>query len=121
MYSELTKEEKYAVIGVFKFVVNSNGSLDEQELEAMQEFIEDKNFDDFGRLLDEFEKNYETIEDFYDLLESIDVDKRDMLLEEAYELAISDGYATPAEMEIFDIMAQAWDTSKKELLKRIKQ
>jgi uncharacterized tellurite resistance protein B-like protein len=120
MYSELSENEKLAIVGVFKFVVNSNGTLDNQELDKMQEFIEEKNFNDFSDVLDLFEKSYDTIEDFYGLLEGIDEERRDLLLEEAYELAISDGYATPAEMEIFDIMAQAWDTTKKELLKRIK-
>ena len=106
MYKNLTKEEKLAIIGVFKYVVNANGKVNEEEIDAMHQFIQDKNFNDFNELINEFETNCNTIEDFYELIETVRPENRDLLVEEAFELAVSDGYPTPEELEVFDIMAE---------------
>ncbi len=119
MYSSLTKEEKLSIVGVFKYVVNASGKVDEEEIDAMHNFIEEKNFEDFNEVLDEFEQDYNTIEDFYELLESVRPENQDLLVDEAFELAVSDGYASPEELEVFNIMSEVWGISKNELLDRI--
>ena len=119
MYKDLTKEEKLAIVGVFKYIVNANGKVDEEEIDAMHDFIKDKNFNDFNDILDEFESDCNTIEDFYELIENVRKENRDLLVEEAYELAVCDGYATPEELEVFDIMAEVWDIDKQTLLDQI--
>ncbi len=119
MYGNLTREEKLAIIGIFKYVVNASGRVDEEEISAMHDFIGDKNFSDFTEILDEFEQDYNTIEDFYELLENVRLENHDLLIDEAYELAISDGWASPEELEVFNIMAEVWGMSKEELLDRI--
>ncbi len=119
MYKNLTREEKLAIIGVFKYVVNANGKVNEEEIDAMHQFIQDKNFNDFNELINEFETNCSTIEDFYELIETVRPENRDLLVEEAFELAISDGYPTPEELEVFDIMAEVWDMDKQTLLDQI--
>lgn len=118
MYKKLTKDEKLAIIGVFKYVVNASGRVDEEEIDAMHNFISDKNFDDFNDRLDEFEKDYSTIEDFYELIDNVRKENRDLLIEEAYELALSDGYASPEELEVFNIMSDVWKIDKKILFEK---
>jgi uncharacterized tellurite resistance protein B-like protein len=119
MYKNLTREEKLAIIGVFKYVVNASGRVDEEEIEAMHSFIQDKSFNDFTEVLNEFEQDYNSIEDFYELLENVRDENKDLLIEEAYELAVSDGYASPEELEVFNIMSEVWNVDKDDLLDKI--
>jgi len=116
MFAKLNNPEKLAAIGIFKFIVTADGKVTEDEIEMLHSFIEEKSFHDFTERLDEYEEYFTTLEDFIELLAKVKPANRSMLAEEAFDLAIANGYATPEEMKIFDIMADIWEVDKNTLL-----
>lgn len=114
----LSNDEKVVLIGICRYIINSDGVVTESELATMNKIAEDLGFDDYQKTFNESDRLITSVEllqeKIDDLKNSINQRK---ILEYAIQLSRSDACIKSDEMDIIVYAADSWDFDIESLMK----
>jgi len=117
MIKSFNKEEKIALIGVIKFLINSDGLIRDEEIEKIHELSMQKGFEDFQDVFNDADRTIKSITDLQDALYRIhdNVHKKDFV-KVAAEIALSDAVINYRENAMLKYLCDFWKLNIDDLL-----
>jgi uncharacterized tellurite resistance protein B-like protein len=109
MIRSFNREEKLALIGLVKYLVNADGMVHEEELNRIHSLASNKGMEDFREIFNEADRLFKSFEDLKDFLFRVhnDTHKRD-IVQNAVTFALSDAVMKPSENQIIDFICEFW-------------
>ena len=118
MPKKLSHDEKIVLIGLCRYIINSDGLVTQGELETMNRIAEEIGFEDYQKTFDEADTAITSIDQ---LKEKIDLLKesgnKQKILKYAIQLSRSDACIKNDEMDLIVYAADSWDFDIKSLMK----
>jgi hypothetical protein len=106
--SDLTPDERLAVVGLLQMVVFSNSEVSDEEKEYLDELVEAFGEDGYQHTLDTFQKRFPDEDSFRAFLRTITrQDARDLIFGTVLEAAGAEA-VEDREAEILDWLAKTW-------------
>ncbi len=114
----LSQDEKVVLIGICRYIVNSDGVVTDSELATMNQIAEDMGFDDYHKTFDEADKLITSIESLQEKIDSLKKSSNQRkILEYAIQLSRCDACIKSDEVDIIVYAADSWDFDIKSLMK----
>lgn len=114
----LSHDEKVVLIGICKYIINSDGIVTQSELETMNQIAADIGFEDYQKTFDEADSIITSIEALHEKIDSLKKSSnKQKILKYAIQLGRSDAIIKNDEMDIMVYAADSWDIDLKSLLK----
>jgi len=118
MPKKLSHEETIVLIGLCKYIINSDGAVTSTELETMNQLAEEIGFDDYQRTFDEADSIITSIEVLKEKIDDLrKSSNKKKILKYAIKLSKSDACIKADEMDIIVYAADSWDFDVKSLIK----
>lgn len=115
----LSHDEKVVLIGICRYIINSDGVVTESELATMNSIAEDIGFEDYQKTFDESDKLITSIESLQEKIDSLKKSgNQRKILEYAIQLSRCDACIKTDEMDIIVYAADSWDFDVKSLMKQ---
>ena len=109
MPQSFTKIEKMVLLATLKYIISTDGSMTEREIEEINAIAEDKGFEDFQEIFDEVDKTVKSLEDLKKLIVQVtDISKRRKIMEYIFEIARDDAEVNRSESGILNYMSTKW-------------
>ena len=119
MPKKLSDDEKIVLIGMCRYIINSDGIVTPAELETMNMIAEDIGFDDYQKTFDEADKIITSLESLEKRIDNLRESKnKQKILKYAVQLSRSDAFIRYDEMDIIVYAADSWDIDIKTLMKK---
>jgi len=119
MPKKLSDDEKIVLIGICRYIINSDGILTAAELETMNIIAQDIGFDDYQKTFAEADKIITSLESLQKRIDGLKKSKnKQKLLKYAIQLSRADAFIRYDEMDIIVYAADAWDIDIKSLMKK---
>ena len=119
MPKKLSDDEKIVLIGMCRYIINSDGIVTPAELETMNMIAEDIGFEDYQKTFDEADKIITSLESLEKKIDSLrDSKNKQKILKYAVQLSRADAYIRYDEMDIIVYAADSWDIDIKSLMKK---
>ena len=114
----LSHDEKVVLIGICKYIINSDGIVTQAELETMNQIAEEIGFDDYQKTFDEADSIITSIESLQEKIDHLKKSSnKQKILKYAIQLSRSDAIIKNDEMDIIVYAADSWDFDIKSLIK----
>lgn len=114
----LSHEEKIVLIGICRYIVNSDGIVTEPELATMNQIAEDIGFDDYRKTFDEADKLITSIESLQEKIDNLKKSSNQRkILDYAIKLSRCNAYIKSEEVDIIVYAADSWNFDIKSLMK----
>jgi hypothetical protein len=112
--TDLTRDERVALVGLTKILLTSDGKVSDEEVEHIEAIIEDVGDDSYTEALDTYEETFATDrERFRQFLTTITrQEARELIFGTVLEAAGAEAVG-PAEAEPLDWLAKAWNVTVK--------
>lgn len=118
MPKKLSHDEKIVLIGLCKYIINSDGVVTQGELETMNKIAEELGFEDYHKTFDEADSFITSIEQLKEKIDSLKGSgNKQKILKYAIQLSRSDAHIKNDEMDIIVFAADSWDIDIKSLMK----
>lgn len=118
MPKKLSKDEKIVLIGLCKFIINSDGIVTQTELETMNQIAEDIGFVDYQEAFDQADQIITSIEILQEQIDSLKQSSNKLkILKYAIRLSMSDALIKSDEVDILVYAADSWGLDIKSLIK----
>lgn len=118
MPSKFSTNDKITLLGLCKFIVNSDGFITESELESMGAVAEEIGFEDYQKIFDEVDEKISSINDLKDYIDKIkESSNRIKILKYAIQISRLDANIKDEEVEIIRYAADEWGLDLKKILK----
>ena len=119
MPKKLTAEEKTVLIGMCRYIINSDGIVTQSELETMNVIADEMGFDDYQKSFEESDKEITSLETLQKKIDSLKGSgNKQKILKYAVQLSRADANIGYDEMDILVYAADSWDIDIKFLLKK---
>jgi uncharacterized tellurite resistance protein B-like protein len=118
MPKKLSDDEKIVLIGMCRYIMNSDGMVTPAELETMNMIAEEIGFDDYQKTFDQADKLITSLETLQKMIDNLRESKnKQKILKYAIQLSRADANIRYDEMDIIVYAADSWDFDIKSLLK----
>lgn len=118
MPKKLSEDEKIVLIGICKYIINSDGIFTESELETMNQIAEEIGFDDYHESFDKADSIITSVEILQNKIDELKQSgNKKKILKYAIQLSRSDACIKCDEMDIIVYAADSWDIDIKTLMK----
>lgn len=118
MPKKLSHDEKVVLIGICKYIVNSDGIVTQSELETINQIAEQIGFEDYHEIFDEADSTITSIEILHEKIDDLKTSSnKQQILKYAVQLSRSDAIIKSDEMDIIVYAADSWDFDIKSLMK----
>ncbi len=108
--SFMSYEERVFLAGCIETIIVSDGNIEENELENLDNIIKELNFEDFEDCLSKFEDTVKDSDTFIEKAETITTQKtKDAVLEILFEFDRSNGIPEKSEESIFARLQKLWE------------
>lgn len=119
MPKKLSGDEKIVLIGMCRYIINSDGIVTQAELETMNMIAEEIGFDDYQKSFDEADMAITSLESLQKKIDNLKKSSnKQKILKYAIQLSRADACIRYDEMDIIVYAADAWDIDIKSLLKK---
>ena len=110
MISTFNKDEKKALIAILKYMVNSEGIIEENELVTFMKIAEEKGFEDFHSIFNEVDSTILSLDDLTEQIKKVtDVSHQKDIIALAIDMATANGIINPGEADILSLMSKEWE------------
>lgn len=114
----LSHDEKVVLIGICKYIINSDGIVTQAELETMNQIAEEIGFEDYQRSFDEADQIFTSLEVLQEKIDSLkSSNNKQKILKYAIRLSRADAIIRNDEIDIIVYAADSWDIDLKSLIK----
>ncbi len=114
----LSHDEKIVLIGICKYIINSDGVVTPAELDTMNQIAAEIGFDDYHKTFDEADSVITSIEVLQEKIDSLKKSSnKQKILKYAIQLSRGDACIKNDEMDIIVYAADSWDFDVKTLMK----
>lgn len=114
----LSHDEKIVLIGICRYVINSDGVVTDSELATMNQIAEEIGFDDYQKTFDESDLLITSIDDLQEKIDNLKKSSNQRkILEYAIQLSRCDACIKSDEVDIIVYAADSWDFDIKSLMK----
>lgn len=118
MPKKLSHDEKIVLIGLCKYIINSDGVVTQGELETMNKIAEEIGFEDYQNTFDEADTSLTSIELLKEKIDSLKGSgNKQKILKYAIQLSRCDACIKNDEMDLIVYAADSWDFDVKSLMK----
>ncbi len=118
MPKKLSEDEKIVLIGICKYIINSDGIVTESELHTMDQIAEEMGFDDYREAFDKADLMITSVELLQTKIDELKKSgNKKKILEYAIQLSRSDACIKCDEIDIIVYAADSWDFDIKTLIK----
>jgi len=118
MPKKLSHDEKIVLIGLCKYIINSDGLVTQGELETMNKIAGELGFEDYHKTFDEADSIITSIELLKEKIDSLKgSSNKQKILKYAIQLSRSDACIMNDEMDLIVYAADSWDFDLKSLMK----
>jgi len=115
----LSHDEKVVLIGICRYIINSDGIVTESELATMNEIAEDIGFEDYQKTFEEADLLITSIELLQEKIDDLKNSRNQKkILEYSIQLSRCDACIKNDEMDIIVYAADSWDFDLKSLMKQ---
>lgn len=119
MPKKLSVDEKIVLIGMCRYIINSDGMVTQSELETMNMIADEIGFDDYQKTFEETDKAITSLESLQRKIDSLkDSGNKQKILKYAIHLSRADANIGYDEMDILVYAADSWNIDIKSLLKK---
>ncbi len=119
MPATLSRSEKKVLIGLCKYIINSDGIITEEEISKLNQIALEIGMDDYEEVFNEVDSEITSMDDLEsridDLKESTNLKK---ILGYTIQMSRVDGNITADEIDILVYAADAWNIDLKSLMKK---
>lgn len=117
MPSKLSNIDKITLIGMCKFIINTDGFITEPELENMAAVAREIGFEDYQQVFDEVDEKISNVDDLKEYIDNTrESSNRLKILKYAIQISRSDGNIKDDEIDIIRYAADEWGLDLKEIL-----
>ncbi len=114
----LTHDEKVVLIGICKYIINTDGIVTPSELDTMNQIAEEIGFEDYQKTFDEADSVITSIELLQEKIDGLKKSSnKQRILKYAIQLSRADACIKNDEMDIIVYAADSWDFDIKTLMK----
>jgi hypothetical protein len=114
----LSQAEKVVLIGICRYIINSDGVVTDPELAEMNRIAEEMGFDDYQKSFDESDRLITSIDTLQEKIDSLKKSgNQRKILEHAIQLSRCDACIKSDEVDIIVYAADSWDFDIKSLMK----
>jgi len=118
MTKKLSHEEKILLLGICKYIINSDGIITQGELETMNKIAEQMGFEDYQKTFDEADSLITSVEILQKMIDELKTSgNKQQILKYAIQLSRSDALIKHDEMDIIVYAADSWNFDVKSLMK----
>lgn len=118
MPKKLNHDEVIVLIGICKYIVNSDGQVTQAELETMNRIAEEIGFEDYQKMFDEADSVITSIEVLKEKIDNLkNSSNKQKILKYSIQLSRSDACIKNDEMDIIVYAADSWNFDVKTLMK----
>jgi len=118
MPKKLSHDEKVVLIGICKFIINTDGIVTQSELETMNQIADEIGLDDYQKAFDESDSTITSIEVLHQKIDALKKSgNKQKILKYAIQLSRSDALIKSDELDIIVYAADSWDIDIKVLMK----
>jgi hypothetical protein len=118
MPAKLSHDEKIVLIGMCKYIINSDGLITQTELDTMNQIAEEIGFADYQKTFDEADLLITSLETLYEKIDNLKESKsKKEILKYAIQLSRSDACIKNDEIDIIVYAADSWGFDMKTLIK----
>lgn len=118
MPKKLSRDEKMVLIGMCKYIINSDGEVTQGELDTMNRIAEEIGFDDYHKTFDEADTAITSIDILKEKIDELKgSSNKQKILKYAIQLSRCDACIKNDEMDIIVYAADSWDFDVKSLMK----
>ncbi len=105
----MNEQEKIFLAGAIKVLILADGEVGEQELDNLDRIVVGLGFDDFDEHLERFEATVKNDTDFEFLARNMfHAPTKTLITRVLWDLALQEGFATPAEEKIIRNIQEWW-------------
>jgi len=113
----LSHDEKVVLIGICKYIINSDGIVTPAELDTMNQIAEEIGFGDYQKIFDETDSIITSIESLQEKIDNLKKStNKQKILKYAIKLSRSDAIIKNDEIDIIVYAADSWDVDIKSLV-----
>lgn len=118
MPKKLSSDEKIVLIGMCRFIINSDGLVTPEELQLMDRIAAEIGFDDYRDAFNESDRVITSESDLHQKIESLkESSNKQKILKYAVQISRADSIISDEKMDILVYAADAWDVNIKSILK----
>jgi hypothetical protein len=118
MPKKLSHDEKVVLIGICKYIINTDGIVTPAELDTMNQIADEIGFEDYRKIFDEADSIITSVELLQGKIDELkSSSNKQKILKYAIQLSRSDACIKNDEMDIIVYAADSWDFDIKSLMK----
>ncbi len=117
MPATLSYDEKIILLGLCKYIINSDGIVTVSEIENLNKISGEKGFKDYQEVFNDVDEKIKSVEDLKELINSIrGCSNMKHILATAIQMSMTDGNIKKDEIEIITFTADSWGFDLKEII-----
>jgi tellurite resistance protein len=114
----LSDEEKVVLIGICRYIINSDGVVTESELAAINQIAEEIGFENYQKTFDEADRLITSVELLHEKIDNLKKSSNNRkILQYAIQLSRCDALIKNEEIDIIVYAADSWDFDIKSFMK----
>lgn len=110
MAQSFTRIEKMVLLATLKYIISTDGSMTDREVEEINTLADEKGFEDFQEIFDEVDRTVRSLSDLKELILQVTDDaNRRKILEHIFDIARDDAEVNTSESDILNYMSTKWN------------